>query len=98
MESLSIHLQPFLDWLVRTTLQASLLIGLILLLQTALRTRLGVRWNYCLWLVLLARMAMPWMPESRISLFNLGSRSFVKSVSNVLIIVPQRQFQLELRL
>ena len=82
MESLSIHLQPFFDSVLRTTLQASLLICLILLLQTILRNRLGVRWHYCLWLLLLVRMAMPWAPESRVSLFNLLPEA-----------MPQRQFE-----
>ena len=80
MESLNIQLQPFLEWLLRTTLQASLLICLILLIQTTLRGKLGVRWHYCLWLLLLVRMAMPWMPQSRVSLFNLIPQS-----------IPQRQ-------
>jgi len=82
MESLSIQLQPFFGWLLRTTLQASLLICLILLLQIVLRSRLGVRWHYCLWLLLLVRMAMPWAPESRVSLFNLLPET-----------TPQRQFE-----
>ncbi|MHC4426814.1 MAG: M56 family metallopeptidase, partial [Planctomycetota bacterium] len=71
MESLNMQLQPFFEWLLRTTLQASLLICLILLLQAVLRGKLGVRWHYCLWLLLLVRMAMPWAPQSRASLFNL---------------------------
>lgn len=82
MESLSIQFQPFFEWLLRTTLQASLLICLILLLQTMLRSRLGVRWHYCLWLLLLVRMAIPWMPESRVSMFNLLPQS-----------MPQRQLE-----
>jgi len=59
MESLNIQLQPFFEWLLRTTLQASLLIALILLFQLLLRGKLGIRWGYCLWIVLLIRMAMP---------------------------------------
>ena len=82
MESLSIQFQPFFEWLLRTTLQASLLICLILLLQAVLRSRLGIRWHYCLWLLLLVRMAMPWMPASRVSLFNLLPQS-----------MPQRQLE-----
>ncbi len=82
MESLNMQLQPFFDWLLRTTLQASLLICLILLLQAVMRSRLGVRWHYCLWLLLLVRMAVPWMPESRVSLFNLLPQA-----------MPQRQFE-----
>jgi len=75
METLNIQMQPFFEWLLRTTLQASLLICLILSLQTILRSRLGIRWHYGLWLVLLLRMAMPWTPESRVSVFNLLPQS-----------------------
>ena len=71
METLNMQFQPFFDWLLRTTWQASLLICLILLIQIMLRGRLGIRWHYCLWLLLLVRMAMPWTPKSRVSLFNL---------------------------
>jgi len=80
MESLSMQLQPFFEWLLRTTLQASLLVCLILFFQAVLRSRLGARWHYCLWLLLLIRMAMPWAPQSRLSVFNLIPQS-----------VPQRQ-------
>ena len=75
MESLNIQLQPFLEWLLRTTVQASLLICLILLLQRILRNRLCIRWHYSLWLLLLVRMSLPWAPQSRASLFNLIPRS-----------------------
>jgi len=81
MEALSIQLQPLFDSVLRATLQASLLICLILLLQTVLRSRMEVRWHYCLWLVLLVRMAMPWTPQSRISLFNLLPQAMPQSQS-----------------
>ncbi|MHC4207479.1 MAG: M56 family metallopeptidase [Planctomycetota bacterium] len=71
MESLNIQVQPFFEWLLRTTLQASLMVCLILLLQRILRSRLGIRWHYSLWLLLLVRMSLPWAPQSRASLFNL---------------------------
>ncbi|MHC4604001.1 MAG: M56 family metallopeptidase, partial [Planctomycetota bacterium] len=35
------------------------------------RGRLAVRWHYWLWLLLLARMVMPWAPESRFSMFSV---------------------------
>ncbi|NQT01579.1 MAG: PD40 domain-containing protein, partial [Planctomycetes bacterium] len=78
MESLSMQLQPFFQWLLRTTLQASLLICLILFFQTVLRGRLGARWHYCLWLLLLIRLAIPWAPQSRLSIFNLIPQSNTK--------------------
>jgi beta-lactamase regulating signal transducer with metallopeptidase domain len=71
MESFGMQLWPLFEWLLQTTLQASLLIFLILLVQLMLRGKLGVRWHYCLWLLLLIRLVMPWAPESRISIFNL---------------------------
>ncbi|MFQ6036685.1 MAG: M56 family metallopeptidase, partial [Sedimentisphaerales bacterium] len=71
MESLSIQLQPFFEWLLRATIQASLLICLILLLQLMLQGKLGPRGCHALWLLLLIRMVMPWAPQSRISIFNL---------------------------
>ena len=71
MESLSTQLVPVFDWLLRTTLQAALLSCLILIVQLILRGRLPIRWHYCLWLLLLVRMATPWLPESKVSIFNL---------------------------
>jgi len=71
MESFSIQLWPFFEWLLETTVQASLLICLIFLVQLILRGKLGIRWHYCLWLLLLIRLVMPWAPKSRMSIFNL---------------------------
>ena len=71
MGHLGVHIEPFFNWLLQTTLQASLLICLILLVQRMLARRLGVRGRYFLWLVLLARMALPWAPQSRLSVYNL---------------------------
>jgi beta-lactamase regulating signal transducer with metallopeptidase domain/Tol biopolymer transport system component len=68
-------LVPVFDWLLRTTLQAALLLCLILVIQLILRGRLPIRWRYYLWLLLLIRMATPWLPESRISIFNWVPRS-----------------------
>jgi len=86
MESLSIQLVPPFDWLLRMTLQAALLFCLIMLVQLILRGRLPIRWHYCLWLLLLIRMATPWLPESKISIFNWVPRSIqqggiIKSLS-----------------
>jgi len=74
MESLNAQLQPFFEWLLRTTVQAGLLICVILLLQRILRNRLSIRWHYGLWLLLLVRMSLPWAPQSRASMFNLIPR------------------------
>jgi hypothetical protein len=71
MEASNIQSLPFFEWLLRTSLQGSLLICLILLVKSVLRDRLPIRWHYYLWFLLLVRLAMPWAPQSRISIFNL---------------------------
>ena len=57
-------------WCLRTSGEAVVLVGLILLLQVVLRHRLHARCHYALWLVLLVRMVLPWAPQSDLSVFN----------------------------
>jgi beta-lactamase regulating signal transducer with metallopeptidase domain/Tol biopolymer transport system component len=71
MEAVMTYSQAFFGWLLQTTLIASLVICLILLIQKTLGGRLGPRWSHTLWLVLLIRMVLPWSPSSRVSLSNL---------------------------
>ena len=60
------------DWTLRTTWSASILIGLVFLLQWLLRDKLAPRWRYALWLVVLVRLVVPITPESAVSLFNFA--------------------------
>lgn len=71
MDLSAIHLQPFFDWLVRTSWQASVLVCLILLVQKVLGRWIGVRGCHCLWLLLLIRLVLPWAPPSGLSVHNL---------------------------
>ena len=66
-----ISIKHIFDWVTLTSLQVSLLIGLILLIQICLRGRLAGRWHYGLWLLVIIRLMMPWAPQSRLSLYNL---------------------------
>ncbi len=70
MEGLSSGISSILIWLIDTTLYISTLICVILLLKAITRRRLPAWWHYGLWLLLVARMLMPWVPESRLSMFN----------------------------
>ena len=73
------------DWVVRTSLQASVLVVVILVCQRLLSPVLSARWRHALWLVLLVRLAMPWAPGSPISLFNLmpGTLTSAKPAARV---------------
>ena len=75
MEAFTIHLSPFFEWLLRTTIQGSILVCLIFLVKSVVKHRLQIRWHYYLWLILLIRLALPWSPQSRISIFNLLTQS-----------------------
>jgi Tol biopolymer transport system component/beta-lactamase regulating signal transducer with metallopeptidase domain len=89
MEALGIHLSPFFNWLLKTTIQASVLICLILFVKLILRQKLPVRWHYYLWLLLLIRLALPWSPQSRISIFNLMPQSSSKQEVQAVTIINE---------
>ena len=56
---------PILDWLLATSLRASLLTVVVFLLQAALRKQLTARMRYALWLPVLVVLLMPTFPQSR---------------------------------
>lgn len=60
----------FLEWLVNHSLQAGVLVLLIVLAQWMFRRRLTNRWRFALWWVVLARLLLPVGPQSAISVFN----------------------------
>ena len=64
-------LSVLLSWLARTSIQSSLLIGLVLVVQAVFRDKLAPRWRYGLWLLVMARLALPWAPECQLSVYNL---------------------------
>lgn len=59
------------DWTLDTSLRATLLVVLVMTLQTLLRHRLSSRWRYALWLPVLAVLLMPIFPPSAWSLESL---------------------------
>ncbi|MCF7958200.1 MAG: DUF3887 domain-containing protein, partial [Phycisphaerae bacterium] len=68
-----ISIRYIFEWVMLTSMQASILIGLILIIQAGLRGRLAGRWHYGLWLLVVIRLIMPWVPQSRLSIYNLTS-------------------------
>lgn len=59
------------DLLLRNSVQAALLILIVLALRSALAGRLSARWLHALWLVALVRLVLPWAPASSWSPFGL---------------------------
>lgn len=75
MEYFITELSSFFRWLLVSTMQVSVVVCLILVVEKVIRNRLAVRWHYWLWLLLLARMVMPLAPESNFSVFTLVSQA-----------------------
>src|ERR1019366_3147170 len=69
-------------WLAHASWQAAVLGLLVFLLSWALRGRLEARWRFCLWLVVLARLALPVAPPAPWSLFQLVHWSFAPPATN----------------
>jgi beta-lactamase regulating signal transducer with metallopeptidase domain len=66
-------LETAFSWTWQTSLQATVVIVLVLLVQVAFRKILTPRWSYALGLLMLLRLALPFAPASPMSIFNLGS-------------------------
>ncbi|CUB11133.1 Regulatory protein BlaR1 [Bacillus cereus] len=81
---INVYLPHFFDWLIETSLMASILVGFILCIKILFRNKLTPRWQYMLWIVLMIRLLLPWSPDSSYSIYSLLSYS--SSVSEV---IPQ---------
>lgn len=71
MNTLLALLDSIVTGLVRSTLQGSLLVLVVLGLRFVLARRLDPRWLHALWVIVLLRLAMLWTPESAFSLYGL---------------------------
>ncbi|MCQ6546112.1 transcriptional regulator, partial [Bacillus wiedmannii] len=77
----NVYLPRFFDWVIETSIMASILVGLILCIKILLRSKLSPRWQYMLWMILIVRLLLPWSPDSSYSIYSLLSYS--SSVSEV---------------
>lgn len=77
----NVYLSRFFDWVIETSIMASILVGLILCVKTLLRNKLTPRWQYMLWLILIVRLLLPWSPDSSYSIYSILSYSTGTSVS-----------------
>ncbi len=64
-------IKGFIDWLFSTSLNGSVLIGIILLVKAGLDRKIGVQGHYYIWLLLIIRMVMPFSPQCFTSVYNL---------------------------
>jgi bla regulator protein BlaR1 len=80
-EFLGIH---WLASVLKASWQAGVLILLVLAVQWAFGRRLSPGWRYGLWLLVVARLALPWTIPSSVSVFNLlGSTQAREAVGSL---------------
>lgn len=62
---------PFVNWLIETGWQTALLTCLLALLLAISRNQIPPRWRYPLWLLVVARLLLPELPESSGSAYQI---------------------------
>lgn len=65
------YMNLFGDWLLYSSLRASLLVIIILAVRTIFLSRMSPRWRHLMWILLIVQMFLPWTPGSVISIDNL---------------------------
>ena len=65
------QLEGWLNWLVNHSLQAGVLVLLVLAVQWLFRRRMASRWRFALWWIVLVRLLLPFNPQSVVSVFNV---------------------------
>ncbi len=75
MHSLIEHLQNAFHWTWQTSAQASLFVGLVLLLLVIWGRHLSPHWRMALGVLVLVRLMIPILPESSLSYLNLISKN-----------------------
>jgi hypothetical protein len=73
IESMVVVVEPFARWMLRSSVQAALVVLLVLMLRRIASPLLSARWRHALWGLVLLRVILPLAPESRFSLMNLTS-------------------------
>jgi bla regulator protein BlaR1 len=59
---------------LQTSITASILVALILIIRKLVKVRLGVEFQYALWFIVILRLIVPKLPESIFSIFNLTAK------------------------
>ncbi|MFB6468211.1 M56 family metallopeptidase [Cytobacillus sp. Hz8] len=77
----SIYLPRFFNWVIETSIMASILVGLILCVKILLRNKLTPRWHYLLWMILIVRLLLPWTPGSSFSIYSILLNGYESIIS-----------------
>ncbi|MBE5090979.1 M56 family metallopeptidase [Bacillus cereus] len=94
---INIYLPAFFDWMIETTIMASILVGLILCIKVLFRNKLTPRWQYMLWIILIIRLVLPWSPDSSYSIYSVltykSDDAFISSQNPVASFLTKERMQ-----
>ncbi|PFN46189.1 M56 family metallopeptidase [Bacillus thuringiensis] len=94
---INIYLPAFFDWMIETTIMASILVGLILCIKVLFRNKLTPRWQYMLWIILIIRLVLPWSPDSSYSIYSVlaykSDDAFISSQNPVASFLSKERMQ-----
>lgn len=77
------YLSVVFDWVIETSIMASILVAFILCIKVLLKNKLTPRWHYALWLILIIRLILPWAPDSSFSIYSMLSREHEHTRSSI---------------
>ncbi|MFD3449749.1 M56 family metallopeptidase [Microbacteriaceae bacterium 4G12] len=81
MKLVNTYLPSIFEWILETSIMASVLVGFILCVKVLLRRKLTPRWDYLLWMILIVRLLLPWSPTSSYSIYSLLLPSYPTTTS-----------------
>ncbi|KFL63267.1 M56 family metallopeptidase [Bacillus cereus ATCC 10876] len=94
---INIYLPAFFDWMIETSIMASILVGLILCIKVLFRNKLTPRWQYMLWIILIIRLVLPWSPDSSYSIYSVltykSDDAFISSQNPVASFLTKERMQ-----
>ena len=67
-------------WVLTTSAKASIFIVFLLGVKYVLRHRMGARFQYMLWSVLIIGLVLPWTPSSPVNVYNLVNSTYIQQV------------------
>ncbi|MDT3496168.1 M56 family metallopeptidase [Bacillus toyonensis] len=94
---INVYLPHFFDWLIETSIMASILVVLILCIKVLFSNKLTPRWQYMLWMILIIRLVIPWSPDSSYSIYSVltykNDDTFISSRNPVTSILTKERMQ-----
>ncbi|PFX69850.1 peptidase M56 [Bacillus cereus] len=72
----NVYLSSIFNWVIETSILASVLVTFILCIRALFKKWLTPRWQYVLWVILIVRLILPYFPESSFTMYPILSKGY----------------------